>query len=63
MLLLVCVQIRGVMRCGELGDLLWAERHAVAELFEAVDMMTLDASPIALLKVISSQVALGFLGA
>ena len=51
------------MVCRELGDLLWNERHAVAELFEAVDMMTLDASPILLGKVIGSQIRIRFLGA
>ena len=62
-LLLVAVLIGCVLVSEELGGLLWHQRHGIAELFKAVDMVTLDAPPIPLGKVISSQVAIGFLGA
>jgi hypothetical protein len=59
--LLVCVRISCPIRGEGLSGLLWDQRHGVAELFEAVDMVTLDPFPIPLLKVISSQIGIGFL--
>ncbi len=38
----------------ELGDLLWGELHGVAELFEPLDMVLLEARAIPLVKVIGS---------
>jgi hypothetical protein len=61
-LLLVSVWIRCALRCEVLSRLLWHQRHGVAELFETVNMMTLDPFPIPLVKVISSQVSIRFLG-
>jgi hypothetical protein len=60
--LLVCVRISCPIRGEELSGLLWYQRHSVAEWFETVDMVTLDPFPIPLVKVISSQIAIGFLG-
>ena len=60
MFLLVCVRTSCAMRGEVLSGLLWHQRHGVAELFEAVDMVTLDTSPIPLVKVISSQIAIGY---
>ena len=45
-----------------LSRLLWHERHGVAELFEAVDVVTLDTCPILLIKVISAQIGIRFFG-
>jgi hypothetical protein len=45
-----------------LRSLLWHERHGVAELFQAMEMVTLDACPILVITIVSSQVAVGFLG-
>jgi hypothetical protein len=51
-----------VIRYEVLSRLLWDERHGVAELFKAVDVVTLDLCPILLIKVISSQVDVRFFG-
>lgn len=61
-LLLVPIRANCVMQYEVLRRLLWDERHSVAESFEAVDVVTLDASPISLVKIISAQVSIGFLG-
>ncbi len=42
-----------------LRSLLRHERHGVAELLQAMEM--LDACPILVIKIVSSQVAVGFL--
>ncbi len=60
--LLVSVRTSCAMPSEVLSCLLWRERHGVAKLFEAMDMVTLDTPPILLVKVISSQVGIGFLG-
>ena len=57
-LLLDSVLTSYAMRCEVLSRLLWYQRHSIAELFEAVDMVTFDASSIPLVKVISSQIAI-----
>lgn len=44
-----------------LRSLLRHERHGVAELLQAMEMVTLDACPILVIKIVSSQVAVGFL--
>ena len=61
-LLLVSVQVRCATQYEMLSGLLWHQCHAVAELLKAVDMVTLDTSPILLVKIISSQVGIRFLG-
>ncbi len=50
--------------CGSqvLRRLLWHERHGGAELFKAMEMVTFDACPILVIKIIGSQVGVGFLG-
>ena len=50
-----------VLACSA-SDSLPREAAHIAELFETVDMVTLDACPILLVKVIGSQVGIGFLG-
>jgi len=45
-----------------LSCLLRRERYRVAELFETVNMVTFDPSPISLVKIIGPQIAVGFLG-
>jgi hypothetical protein len=52
-----CMLLSKMLSC-----LLWHQRHGVAKLFEVVDMVTLNTSPIALVEVASSQVGIGFLG-
>jgi len=61
-LLLAPIRASCVMQYEVLSRLLWYERHGVAELFEAVDVVTLDPCPILLIKVISSQVGIRFFG-
>jgi hypothetical protein len=51
-----------VLQCEVLSRLLWDERQAGAKLFEAVDMVTFNTSPILLVKVIRSQVAIRLFG-
>src|SRR5947199_2461960 len=49
--------------CRVLSDLLlWHERHRIAELFKAVNMVQFDASPILLMQVIGTEISIGFLG-
>ena len=61
-LLLVAIRARSVIRYEVLSCLLWDERYGVAELFKAVDVVTLNLCPILLIKVISSQVGVRFFG-
>lgn len=60
MRLLVSIEIRCAWE-KRLRDLLWLQCHGVAELFETMEMVTLYACPILVIKVIGSQVGVGFL--
>ncbi len=46
----------------ELGNLLWCQGDRIAELFEAVNMVPLEAGFLPLVKVIGSQVLIRLLG-
>ena len=48
------------MQNEQLSCLLWHERHGVTELFEAVNMVTFDPSPIALVKIVSAQIGISY---
>ena len=50
-----------VLACSA-SDTLPREAAHVAELFQAMEMVTLDACPILVIKIVSSQVAVRFLG-
>jgi len=43
------------------GSLLWRKHHRVARLFETMDVVTLNAASVSLLKVIGSPIGIGFL--